>query len=274
MNTDEKLCLQWNDFKENVSSAFGDLRQDKEFTDVTLACEDGQQVEAHKVVLVASSPFFLNIFKRNKHPHPWIYMRGVRPENLMAMVDFFYYGEANVYEENLDSFLVLAEELQLKGLRRNQTENEAEDFQKLTKQKSPPKSQKYRSATEQFPADQVVCNESGLIQPATEKALVLTDEATSNTNMESLDKQVKSMMLISENADPYEKGRRAKICKVCGKEGNYKNIMEHIEANRIAGISILCDLCGQVSKTRSGLMKHKSRHRRNQQASNMGTCQT
>ena len=107
----EKLCLQWNDFKENVSSAFGDLRHDKEFTDVTLACEDGQHVEAHRVVLVASSPFFLSILKRNKHPHPLIYMRGVSPENLMAMVDFFYNGEANVYQENLDSFLVLAEEL-------------------------------------------------------------------------------------------------------------------------------------------------------------------
>ena len=109
---DEKLCLQWNDFKENVSSAFGDLRQDEEFTDITLACEDGQQVEAHKVVLLASSPFFQNILNRNKHPHPMIYMRGIRPENLMAMVDFFYHGEANVYQEHLDSFLILAEELQ------------------------------------------------------------------------------------------------------------------------------------------------------------------
>ena len=36
----EKLCLQWNDFKENVNSAFGRLRDDKEFTDVTLAYED------------------------------------------------------------------------------------------------------------------------------------------------------------------------------------------------------------------------------------------
>ena len=85
---DERLCLQWNDFKENVSSAFGDLREDKDFTDVTLACEDGQQVEAHKVVLIASSPFFLNILKRNKHPHPLIYMKGVKSENLIAMVDF------------------------------------------------------------------------------------------------------------------------------------------------------------------------------------------
>ena len=56
MSTDEKLCLQWKDFKKNVTSAFGDLRQDKEITDVTLACEDGQQVEAHRVVLVAFLP--------------------------------------------------------------------------------------------------------------------------------------------------------------------------------------------------------------------------
>ena len=123
--TDEKLCLQWNDFRENVSSAFGDLREDKVFADVTLACEDGQQVEAHKLVLIASSPFFLNILKRNKHSHPLIYMRGVKSENIIAMVDFFYHGESNVFQENLDSFLVLAEELQLKGLRRIQTEKEA-----------------------------------------------------------------------------------------------------------------------------------------------------
>ena len=42
----EKLCLQWNDFQENVKSAFGNLREDIDFADVTLACEDGQQVEA------------------------------------------------------------------------------------------------------------------------------------------------------------------------------------------------------------------------------------
>ena len=57
----EKLCLQWNNFKENVNSAFGRLRNDKEFTDVTLECEDGRQIEAHKVILAASSPLFEKI---------------------------------------------------------------------------------------------------------------------------------------------------------------------------------------------------------------------
>ena len=35
----EKLCLKWNDFQENVNAAFGNLREDNEFADVTLACD-------------------------------------------------------------------------------------------------------------------------------------------------------------------------------------------------------------------------------------------
>ena len=47
----EKLCLKWNEFEENVNRAFGILREDKDLTDVTLACKDGQQMEADKVIL-------------------------------------------------------------------------------------------------------------------------------------------------------------------------------------------------------------------------------
>ena len=85
MQSSEKLCLQWNDFKDNVSSAFGQLREDKELTDVTLACEDGHQIEAHKVILAASSPFFMQLLRKNKHSHPLISMRGVKFEDLVAL---------------------------------------------------------------------------------------------------------------------------------------------------------------------------------------------
>ena len=68
----EKLCLQWNDYKENVNSAFGRLRSDKELIDVTLACEDGKQIEAHKVVLPSSSPLFGEILQRSKNLHPYL----------------------------------------------------------------------------------------------------------------------------------------------------------------------------------------------------------
>ena len=85
-------------------------------TDVTLACEDGKQMEAHKVVLAATSPFFLDLLKKNKHPHPLIYMKGTKSDSLAAMLDFFCRGKANVSQENLEDFLLLADELKLKGL--------------------------------------------------------------------------------------------------------------------------------------------------------------
>merc|ERR1712204_48585 len=129
---DEKLCLKCNEFQENAISAFRTLREDREFADVTLACEDGQQVEAHKVILVSSSPFFMSLLRRNKHSHPLIYMRGMKSENLLAIVDFLYFGETNVYQNNLDSFLAVAEELQLKGLMGSGATKDAEDDIKQT----------------------------------------------------------------------------------------------------------------------------------------------
>ena len=116
MATSEKFCLKWNDFHKNVGTIFGSLRENEDFSDVTLASEDGKQIEAHKVVLAALSPFFDNLLKRNKHSHPLIYMRGMKSNDLLAIVDFLYYGETNICQEDLDSFLNIAEELSLRGL--------------------------------------------------------------------------------------------------------------------------------------------------------------
>ena len=129
MTSSEKLCLQWNDFKQNIGSSFGALRGDEDFSDVTLVCEDGQQIEAHKVILAASSPFFKELLRRNKHPHPLVYLRGLKSDDLVAIIDFLYFGEANVLQENLETFLAFAEELKLKGLTKeaNDVYNEIEN---------------------------------------------------------------------------------------------------------------------------------------------------
>merc|ERR1712129_371537 len=111
-----KVCLKWNDFQESVLLSFGSLSKNTEFSDVTLVCEDGKQVKAHKVVLASTCPFFKNFLKNNPHPQTLIHMRGVKSADLIAIIDFLYQGEANVYQENLDSFLSLAEELKLEGM--------------------------------------------------------------------------------------------------------------------------------------------------------------
>jgi len=121
MSTTEKFCLRWNDFEANISSAFRDLREDKDFFDVTLACVD-DQIQAHKVILSACSPFFRTILKRNKHEHPLLYLNGVKYVDLVAVLNFMYHGEVNVAQEELNSFLAVAEDLKVKGLTQNNAE--------------------------------------------------------------------------------------------------------------------------------------------------------
>lgn len=114
----EKFCLRWNDFESNISTAFRELRDDKDFFDVTLACDD-EQIQAHKVILSACSPFFRTVLRRNPHAHPLLYLKGVKFSDLQSVLNFMYHGEVNVAQEELNSFLAVAEELRVKGLTQN-----------------------------------------------------------------------------------------------------------------------------------------------------------
>merc|ERR1712129_15727 len=322
-----------------------------------LVCEDGQQVEAHKVILASSSPFFLNLLRMNNHPHPLIYMRGIKSEDLLAAVDFLYFGAANIHEENLEFFLGLAEELQLKGLVGSGTEEETEeaDIKPLAKQETPepdhlstyePQTPDISTSRIQSPiiieteavanytvaADLQNLDENvksmnhitgvshtchicgitvskygkgkgkGLAQhirwvhpseeetketnnkPSTKQEISehlstyapQTDISNSRLKVETspiieeteivanytvadvlqkLDEKVKSMMETKGNRD--RNHQFVRMCKVCGKEGPYGAMRDHIEAHHITGVSHTCHICGiTVSKSRKGLAQH------------------
>jgi len=123
----DNFCLRWNDFETNISTAFKEIREDKDFFDVTLACDD-DQISAHKVILAACSPFFKSILKRNRHEHPLLYLKGVKYTDLVAVLNFMYHGEVNVAQEELNTFLSIAEELKIKGLTQNSS-NENSNIQ-------------------------------------------------------------------------------------------------------------------------------------------------
>ena len=119
MESDETLYLKWNQFSENLKQSFTELKNKSYFFDVTLACED-KEIKAHKLILSACSPFFRRLLLKKSHQqanvHPLIYLRGVQAEQLEAVVAFIYQGEVNILEEQLDSFMLVAKDLQLKGL--------------------------------------------------------------------------------------------------------------------------------------------------------------
>ena len=123
----EKFCLRWTDFENNISGAIQELRNAEDFFDVTLACED-EQIQAHKVIISACSPFFCSILRRNKHQHPLLYLKGVKFTDLVAVLAFMYQGEVNVAQEDLNTFLAVAEDLKVKGLTQNQSQKASKDL--------------------------------------------------------------------------------------------------------------------------------------------------
>ena len=139
----DNFRLRWNDFEPNFVSSINQLREDSDFLDVTLVTSDcGSRVlQAHKVVLSACSNFFKQILRQQSrghpHPNPFIFLRGIGYNDLVSILDFMYHGEVKIAQNNLNNFLTLAEELQIKGLaNRKQTQAVARTVAKTSRPSS------------------------------------------------------------------------------------------------------------------------------------------
>ena len=53
----DTFCLRLNGFYSNIETSWKEFQSEKEFFDVTLACDD-KQIKAHQIILASSSPIF------------------------------------------------------------------------------------------------------------------------------------------------------------------------------------------------------------------------
>ena len=248
------MSVKWNDnLQDRLQTSFAELRDDNDFTDVTLACED-QSIAAHKVILSASSPFFHSLLKAHPCPQPLVYMRGVKAKDLMAMVELIYHGEASLLQEQLERFLTLADQLKLKGMTKN-----------------------YQTHSEDKTALEYRTTVSALTEEYLDHSQKKTVSKKEKTNNKSMLPKVKK-----EESRKYEGpvGRafidpetRAKIdsmmerrlnglfaCTKCEYISKISGHMkEHIEKH-IEGLKYPCTSCNKVLTSSIGFRKHKRYH--------------
>ena len=251
MDLSERFTLRLNEHKENIVNSFHELRTETDFSDVTLVCEDGQIVKAHRIILTACSPFFSSVLKTNKHTHPLIYMRGLKAKYLEAVLDFIYHGEANIHQQDLDGFFAIAEELQLKGLTGYQNEENVESS--LVSKVQKPEIKVTEKQQEDQQETQVNIDQNDLltelksIVPVVDKTITMTENAPNK----ELDFKVSSIMKRIND------GENARECIVCGKsvKGGPLHMKRHIETH-FEGVSYPCNQCEKISRSSNGLRQH------------------
>jgi len=113
--------LKWNDFQGSISSSLGSLRTTSDLLDVTLQCGT-ESLQCHRLVLSACSDWFKTVFRALPAvtQHPVIVLWEATARDMALLLDFMYNGEVNVKQENLNSFLALAEKLSVRGLTQGQ----------------------------------------------------------------------------------------------------------------------------------------------------------
>ena len=120
----ETFCLKLKNHEAHLITTFRDLFNETRFSDVTLVSDDQTQLPAHKIVLSAFSPVLGNILLNNPHPHPLLYLKGVKHREMQSMLQFMYLGEVSILQEGITQFIDVAKELQVKDLSQKDTYEE------------------------------------------------------------------------------------------------------------------------------------------------------
>ena len=279
MEIGDQFALSWSQHESDRTIMVKELLEKRSFVDVTIVCDD-DQIDAHKVLLSAASPFFRNIFERNPQSHPLLYIRGSKKKSVKALIDFIYGGETSVPFYDLESFMKLGEDLQIKGLVDKTCDDETydsesfqddEDIGKIDREKDFNKDfdeikangkEKFQKLLEekreiqQSGNEEKFTNDSSMIELGYHSLEYISAEedflkdGIKENMLAELDAKVESLLV------KVDKGKWT--CKECDYKSSKQHVKEHIEEH-LDGYSHSCETCEKVFKKRITLRMHKSK---------------
>ena len=219
-------------FETSASNTVRQLWNEKDFTDVTLATVDNQQINVHKVILSSNSKFFKNILLRNPHQNPLIYLKGIRHKELEMIIKFIYVGECVVGQGELKDFLNTGKELEINGLLRN---NWIETEKGVSEKEKEPLNQHQRNNIE-----------------------------TQDINIDDVTSEIVSKSPVERNSvniPPTGMAKKKKngkyTCNLCPGKYSHSNHLRRHQLSKHEGVTHVCDKCLDVFTLKGNLNKHK-----------------
>ena len=105
-------------FQDHTKAILEELWNSKDMTDVTLVCDDNEQIQAHKIVLIVCCQVFRDIY--NKLPNNSVFnLKGIKLKDLKALLQLMYLGYVNVQKDEIENLNRIAKKLNCEATLRN-----------------------------------------------------------------------------------------------------------------------------------------------------------
>merc|ERR1719300_1343317 len=175
-----------------------------------------------------------------------ICLTGITTMDLNNVLDYIYQGEVQIFQENIEKFLDIAEKLKIDGLlssdsNTEQTEDLFKQPMEMTKNEI---AQKFEKSNEE-----ITVGDSSI-------ATYHTNSLNASSSVEEIEQRVTENLGKNENGDY--------TCNLCGKVGGklIRNMKNHIETH-LEGISFSCSICGKQFRSRNAQNIHMTRNHKN-----------
>ena len=201
-------------------------------TDVTLVCDDGKEINAHKVVLCASSNFLNNAISRNENLKK-VSLKGIQHQEMKSILEFMYLGVVKVSQDKINEWIYAAKIL------------EVHEFEKIG------------GFRKQDRANKVACKECKIKfrDNQTLSRHIQTKHEEVTYACEKCDYQTHRKDTLREHI--HIKHLKTKFtCSSCNFEGNRRAVSDHkLVAHK--GKIFHCSYCDYQAKNRYYLNQHK-----------------
>ena len=238
----DNFFLNWDRHEQQRTPKLTFLWKNRDFLDVTIACDDGQ-IDAHKIIISAASPFFQNILKRNLHNHQLLYLKGTKRKEVESLLEFIYSGQTHVPRENLEEFIELAKELEIQGLSEVGNQ-EALDYN--TEEISG--DSRYDLNTERD------LSRKSQITSIIEKEAISEGEGSSEMDSPNLElSETADVLLKDEEKYSYDERKEPSNFE-------YEKKIKSLYTEKTDKCGYCCKVCPYVTKTRSHIQEHVQSH--------------
>ena len=154
MGEEQVFSFKWDTFHSHLVNSSQEWLADNWFTDVTLVSDDMIPHQAHRLIISSASSVLKQLMKMMSSSNPYLYLKGVSHEELKAILEFIYTGEAYVPVARINKFIKAASEMDIKELNKNIDYKCNEDPPKQISTPTNPSKSIIRQSDENFPTSE------------------------------------------------------------------------------------------------------------------------